>query len=150
MFSHIINFRFKCLSIFVGLMVVLSTIGCANKNTIDRDGIRSVIRNNIKNFQACYDSALKENKNVYGKIEIVWQIVDAGKAEKVSVKSNSTGDEKFGKCVADEVGKLTYPIPPKTQIAEVIYPFVFASQPSEKKESKDGKNVDANKDENKK
>lgn len=96
--------------------------------SIDREAIRKVIRDNIKLFQNCYDQALRKNSDAYGKVEIKWHIEERGRATHASVKSNSVGDSSMGQCLTRVITSLTFPEPPPDQIAEVVYPFVFASQ----------------------
>ncbi len=96
--------------------------------SIDREAIRRVIRENIKLFENCYNQALRRNSDSYGKIEIKWHIEERGRATNSTVKSNTVGDKQMGECMARVIRGLTFPEPPPDQIAEVTYPFVFASQ----------------------
>jgi hypothetical protein len=96
--------------------------------SIDREAIRRVIRENIKLFENCYNQALRRNSDAYGKVEIKWHIEERGRATKAVVRSNSVGDRDMGECLARVIRGLTFPEPPPDQIAEVTYPFVFASQ----------------------
>ena len=96
--------------------------------TIDKEAIRRVIRENRKLFQYCYDQALRRNSDAYGKVEIQWDIEERGRATNTIVKSNSTGDASFGRCMADKIRGLIFPEPPADQVARVIFPFVFTAQ----------------------
>lgn len=96
--------------------------------TIDKEAIRRVIRENKKLFQYCYDQALRRNSDAYGKVEIQWDIEEKGRATNTIVKSNSTGDAAFGRCMADKIRGLVFPEPPADQVARVIFPFVFTAQ----------------------
>ncbi len=96
--------------------------------SIDKDAIRRVIRQNRAQLQFCYDQALRRNSDVYGKIELHWEIVEHGRATNVRVKSNSVGDREMGRCLARVISGLTFPEPPPDTAADVIYPFVFAIQ----------------------
>lgn len=96
--------------------------------TIDKEAIRRVIRENIKLFENCYNQALRRNSGAYGKIAIKWYIEERGRATQASVNSNSVGDKPMGECLTRVIRSLTFPEPPPDQIAEVVYPFVFAAQ----------------------
>lgn len=96
--------------------------------SIDKEAIRRVIRENRKLFQYCYDQALRRNSDAYGKVEIQWDIEERGRATNAIVKSNSTGDSAFGRCMADKIRGLIFPEPPADQIARVVFPFVFTAQ----------------------
>ncbi|MCB0349882.1 MAG: AgmX/PglI C-terminal domain-containing protein [Bdellovibrionales bacterium] len=96
--------------------------------SIDREAIRRVIRENLKQFENCYNQALRRNSDAYGKVEITWHIEERGRATHSRVKTNTIGDKNMGECIARVIRGLTFPEPPQDQIAEVTYPFVFASQ----------------------
>lgn len=96
--------------------------------SIDREAIRRVIRENIKLFENCYNMALRRNSDAYGKVEIRWLIQEGGRATDTKVKTNTLNDKPMGECISRVIKSLTFPEPPPDQIAEVTYPFVFASQ----------------------
>jgi len=96
--------------------------------SIDKEAIRRVIRENKNQLQHCYDAALRRNNDVYGKIELHWQIIERGRAIQVGVKSNTVGDSEMGKCLARVIGGLTFPEPPPDTAADVVFPFVFSLQ----------------------
>lgn len=96
--------------------------------SIDREAIRRVIRENLKQFEYCYNQALRKNSEAYGKVQIKWHIEEHGRATHAEVKSNTIGDKGMGQCLARVISGLTFPEPPPDQIAEVVYPFVFRSQ----------------------
>ncbi len=96
--------------------------------SIDREAIRRVILENKRSFKYCYDSALRRNSDLYGRIEIQWDIVEQGRVQNGFVKSNSVGDKELGNCIVAKLRALKFPEPPPDQIARVVYPFVFAAQ----------------------
>ena len=96
--------------------------------TIDREAIRRVIQENKRAFKFCYDTALRRNSDLYGRIEIQWDIVERGRVRNAKVKSNSVGDKAFGNCIVGKIRGLKFPEPPPDEIARVVYPFVFAAQ----------------------
>ncbi len=98
------------------------------RGSIDKDAIRRVIQQNKRAFRFCYETALRANSDLYGRLEIQWDIVEGGRVQRASVKSNSTGNRKFGECVAGKIRGLIFPEPPADEIARVVYPFVFTAQ----------------------
>jgi outer membrane biosynthesis protein TonB len=102
--------------------------GAEFSGTIDREAIRRVIRENRRSFKACYDAALRRNSDLYGRIEIQWDIVEGGRVQRALVKSNSVGDPALGQCIVTRLQPLRFPEPPADEIARVVYPFVFAAQ----------------------
>ena len=98
--------------------------------TVDREKIRQVIRENMKSFQACYNEALKRNKDCHGKIEVEWDIIDKGVVTNAKTVRSTLKDTQFDECMVTAITKLTFPEPPPTQVARVKYPFVFSSRES--------------------
>jgi hypothetical protein len=119
----------------VVILIALFMFGCAHHSSshdsaekgIDRELIRLKIRENVREFEHCYNLGLKEDKNLYGKIEVQWHIVDGGKVEKAIIKTSTIKNKTMETCMLTVLEKITFPEPPKDQIAEVIYPFVFSS-----------------------
>ena len=112
-------------------------IGCANKGTkdvvsIDRDKIRQAIQERIKEYKKCYDLALKKNPHASGKIEVKWLVKEGGKADKTQVFSSDFKDPEMENCVVGIVATTKFPEPPKEQIAEVKFPFVFSPNATKK------------------
>jgi hypothetical protein len=95
--------------------------------SVDREAIRQVIRANMKSFQACYDEALKRNKDSYGKIELEWDVMDKGVVRNAQTVSSTLNDAQFDGCMEQAITKLTFPEPPATQVVRIKYPFVFSS-----------------------
>lgn len=96
--------------------------------SIDRDAIRRVIQENRRAFKFCYETALRRNSDLYGKVEIQWDIIEKGRVMNAHVKSNTVGDKELGRCIVTKISGLTFPEPPADQVARVVYPFVFAAQ----------------------
>lgn len=94
--------------------------------SIDKEAIRSTIRNQSRKLFACYAKATQKDRKTKGKIVISWDIADTGKVKKSSVYSNDTGDEELAQCVRKELAKLTYEKPAKGQSARILYPFAFS------------------------
>lgn len=99
--------------------------GAEFTGTIDRDAIRRVIRENRRAFQFCYESALRKNPDVSGRVEMQWDIEERGRATRVSVKSSEIGDRDFARCMVSRISSLTFPEPPANQVARVVFPFLF-------------------------
>lgn len=96
-----------------------------NNSTIDKEEIRRAIRESRRDFQKCFNGALKRKPTTSGKIEIEWDFNDKGAVSSASVRQNLTGDDEFGQCVKKQIEKLRFPAAPNGQVAHVIFPFVF-------------------------
>ena len=114
---------------FLAVVVALSNAWSENpQKGIDRQAIRAVISENIKTFEACYKRLLQKNPETYGKLEMKWEIIDGGKAQKARVVKSTISDSLFEECMIAALVKLKFPEPPDEQVAEVSYPFIFSDK----------------------
>lgn len=96
--------------------------------TIDKEGIRRVVRANQREIQACYEKALNQDPGLSGKVVLEWEIGDRGRVGKVRVLNSSLGNRSVENCMMSALKRWTFPEPPPDQIAVVAFPFVFMSQ----------------------
>jgi TonB family protein len=95
--------------------------------TIDRAGIRRVIVANQNQLKACYERALGSESDLHGKVVLSWDISDSGSASNVRVKESSLENMRLEQCLLKLVTNWRFPAPPRDQIAEVTFPFIFLS-----------------------
>lgn len=96
--------------------------------TMDREAIRRVIREHIREIRNCYERELQRSPDLYGKLVLEWDIEEAGRVSRVAVKSNELGNKSVAQCIMSHLKTWKFPDPPKDQIGRVVYPFVFSSQ----------------------
>ncbi len=95
---------------------------------MDREAIRRVIREHIREIRSCYERELQRSPDLYGKIVIEWDIEEAGRVTRAGVKRNELGNDAVGNCIVARLRTWRFPDPPKDQVGRVSYPFVFSSQ----------------------
>lgn len=95
---------------------------------IDKEAIRRVIRDHIREIRTCYERELQRNPDLYGKISIEWDIEDKGRVTRAVVKENALGNRAVADCIVSRLKTWTFPSPPADQVARVVYPFVFSTQ----------------------
>lgn len=96
--------------------------------SIDRNGIRNIIRRNRGLIKSCYDTALNKNERLEGKLVLRWDIEEDGSVSRAGVVSNSIGDKKMASCILNRLRTWRFPVPPRGQIGRVTgYPFVFTT-----------------------
>ena len=116
---------------FLILFFILLSTACASKQTppIDKEAVRLTIRHSIKDFRNCYRKELKaktiDTKKSY-RVTLVWNIVDKGKAIDVKIQKGSV-NKTLDECLIKTMSSLTFPEPPSSVKAKVIYPFIFSS-----------------------
>lgn len=95
---------------------------------MDKEAIRRVIREHIREIRSCYERELQRSPDLYGKLVLEWDIEDEGRVSRVAVKSNALGNDSVAGCIMNRLKQWKFPDPPKDQIGRVVYPFVFSSQ----------------------
>ncbi|MGE3974894.1 MAG: AgmX/PglI C-terminal domain-containing protein [Bdellovibrionales bacterium] len=102
--------------------------GEAFTGTIDREGIRRVVKANARQIQACYEKALNQDPGLHGKILLEWEIGDRGRVLSARVKSSTLNNSIVEQCMIGHLKTWRFPEPPADQVAVVAFPFVFMSQ----------------------
>ena len=100
----------------------------AQTGGMDREAIRRVIRDHLREIRNCYERELQRSPDLFGKLSLQWDINEGGRVSNVEVKSNSLGNAAVAGCIASRLKTWKFPDPPKDQIGRVVYPFVFSSQ----------------------
>jgi len=95
---------------------------------MDKEAIRRVIREHIREIRNCYERELQKSPDLYGKIVLEWDIEEEGRVSRCVVKSNALGNDAVAQCIASRLKTWKFPDPPKDQVGRVVFPFVFSSQ----------------------
>jgi hypothetical protein len=95
---------------------------------MDREAIRRVIRDHIREIRNCYERELQRSPDLYGKLVIEWDIEEGGQVSRTETKSNALGNANVANCIASRLKQWKFPDPPKGVVGRVSYPFVFTSQ----------------------
>lgn len=103
--------------------------GAGFVGSIDKEAIRRVIREHLREIRSCYERALQRQPDLYGKIVFSWIIAEKGRVQSAKVTSNDLGNAEVANCIKEKLQTWTFPEPPPNTLAQVdSYPFVFASQ----------------------
>ncbi|MGZ6480201.1 MAG: AgmX/PglI C-terminal domain-containing protein, partial [Bdellovibrionales bacterium] len=95
---------------------------------MDKEAIRRVIREHIREIRSCYERELQRSPDLYGKLVLEWDIEEGGRVSRCVVKSNALGNETVANCISSRLKTWKFPDPPKDMVGRVSYPFVFSSQ----------------------
>lgn len=85
--------------------------------------IQRIVRSNFGRFRVCYQSALKNNPNLQGRVSVRFVISRSGTVNSVS-GSGDIPDQGVVSCVTRAFYSLTFP-QPEGGIVTVSYPIVF-------------------------
>ncbi len=94
--------------------------------TIDKSSVASVFSRRKGAIKACYESALKTNPNIKGKVSIKFVIGTAGRVTSVNVVENTTGDGSIGSCISGKVKSWKFP-PASGGAVTFSHTFVLSS-----------------------
>jgi len=90
---------------------------------IDKNAVNQHFRRRSSAFKKCYESVLRKNPNVGGKLTLRIKIDLAGHAT-AKVVADQTGDPALAKCITDKIKTWTFP-KPSGKAVEFTIPFVF-------------------------
>ena len=93
---------------------------------LDPNAVAAKIRQYKGALIACYESALKRNPSLSGKITLRFTINKAGKVSKAEIETDTMHDDDVNKCIIERASAWRFP-PPKGEGEDVqfAYPFIF-------------------------
>ena len=106
----------------------LTPTGYAATGKIDAFVVRQTIRKDLPKINRCYESALRYEPDLAGKVKVRFAIVRKGHVVQVRVLENTTGHPGVERCVARVVGAIRFPSRRSGKALSFTFPFVFAPQ----------------------
>ena len=90
--------------------------------------VRDKIRRDLPKINRCYESALRYEPQLAGKVKVRFAIIRNGDVKAVRVLENTTGHEGVERCVARVLGGIQFPSRKSGKSLSFTFPFVFAPQ----------------------
>ena len=84
---------------------------------------KDVVARNTGQLRYCYETRLKANPDLGGRVEVRW-VLNGGAVASANVVANTTGDRPFADCIAVRANRWTFPA---DLTGEFTAPFVFHS-----------------------
>lgn len=109
-------------------IVALAGTSHAAYGKLDAFVVREMIRRDLPKINRCYESALRYEPELAGKVKVRFAVVRRGDVQGVRVLENTTGHEGVERCVARVVGRLKFPSRRSGKALSFTFPFVFAPQ----------------------
>lgn len=94
---------------------------------IEKNEVRRVIREHIREIRNCFERELRRSPDAKGTLVLEWDIEEEGRVSLCKVKTNPFNDDTVALCIASRVKTWHFPAPPKDQVVRVTYPIVFRS-----------------------
>ena len=95
---------------------------------IDAFVVRQKVHKDLPKINRCYESALRYEPELAGKVRVRFDVVRKGHVQGVHVVENTTGHEGVERCVARVVGAIRFPSRRSGKPLSFTLPFVFAPQ----------------------
>lgn len=95
---------------------------------IDAFVVREMIRRDLPKINRCYESALRYEPELAGKVKVRFEVLRKGAVSGVRVVENTTGHPGVERCVARVVKGIRFPSRRSGKALGFTFPFVFAPQ----------------------
>ena len=121
-------------TIALALFVSVASLGVAAEShagsygQLDPFMVREKIRRDLPKINRCYESALRSEPELAGKVSVRFAVVRKGYVQGVRVLENTTGNPSVERCVARIVKGLRFPSRRYGKVQSFTFPFVFAPQ----------------------
>jgi len=94
----------------------------------DSSVVVRTIRTRIRAIQRCYETELRRNPSLAGKVTVQFTIVERGTVSNARATENTTGSPAVANCVVSTVRRFRFNPGPEGGSVNFSYPFVFAPQ----------------------
>jgi hypothetical protein len=91
-------------------------------------GFKSALTQRAMLARGCYDTALRANPELSGKLSIQLRVSDAGRACSVRIQQDSLGSASVNACIIKKFESATYPLP-RGGCADAVIPMNFVGKP---------------------
>jgi TonB family protein len=115
----------------MGALLILSASGDARAGSygqFDAFVVREKIRKDLPKINRCYESALRYEPELAGKVSVRFAVLRKGHVQGLEVVENTTGNPNVERCVARIVSAIRFPSRRSGKSLRFTFPFVFAPQ----------------------
>jgi hypothetical protein len=98
--------------------------GTMEEDVGDQNAAKTTVRRYSGQLKYCYESRLKADPNLSGRVEVSWY-VSGGAVSDVFIVGNTTGDAELGSCIEKKVKRWKFP---DSVEGEITWPFVFRAK----------------------
>jgi outer membrane biosynthesis protein TonB len=94
----------------------------------DQSQVVRMIRQRQSAFKRCYETSLRNNPSLQGKVTVQFTIEQRGNVSAARAVENTTNDAGLASCVVGVIRRLRWREGPEGGSVQYSYPFVFAPQ----------------------
>jgi TonB family protein len=116
---------------FLTAFLILNAGGEARAGShaqLDAFVVREKIRKDLPKINRCYESALRYEPELSGKVSVRFAVLRKGHVQGLEVVENTTGSPNVERCVARIVEAIRFPSRRSGKSLRFTFPFVFAPQ----------------------
>jgi len=95
------------------------------EGNLSKEEVEGVIRSNLPQIKACYESSLQTNPNLKGRIMTSFEIGANGKVGRSEIANSTLNHPPTEQCVAQSIRQWQFPIPRGGGNVRVTYPFTL-------------------------
>ena len=113
------------------LLLGVGVAGASAKRggSLDAFVVRERIYRDLPKINRCYESVLRYEPELAGKVSVNFAVARRGDVRDVRVVKNTTGSKQVGRCVTRVVGSLRFKRRRSgKELVRFTFPFVFAPQ----------------------
>jgi hypothetical protein len=92
--------------------------------SLDPSVIAKEIRSRLGAVKACYESGLKRNPNIGGKLQLRFEVSSVGKVTSADIENDTMHDDEVASCIKSRVMTWRFPAPSGGSV-QFSYPFIF-------------------------
>lgn len=107
------------------LMILIPLAVFAQGDGLTKEQIRGTIRKNLKSVVGCYESELKANPDLKGKVVVDFDIGLEGQVVRALIARSALHNPAAESCITEAIKTWQFPKPAGVKIVNVHYPFVF-------------------------
>jgi len=122
--------RIRIVVALAAALAVLSLSGTtrAAYGKLDAHIVRQKIYKDLPKINRCYESALRYEPELSGKVKVRFDVMRKGQVQAVRVLENTTGHAGVERCVARVLGSIKFPTRRSGKPLSFTFPFIFAPQ----------------------
>jgi TonB family protein len=94
----------------------------------DAGTVQRQIKQRLKSITRCYESELRKNPSLAGKVTVTFTIQERGNVTDARASENTTGSAAVADCVTRTIGRFRFNPGPEGGSVTFRYPFVFQPQ----------------------
>ncbi len=94
---------------------------------LDKEIIAQFIKSKLGQIRYCYERQLSATPELYGKVEIRFEIANTGQVDKQKINETSLKNNSVEGCILSKVSGWKFPEPKNGTRVVVKYPFMFKS-----------------------